>query len=325
LRRKIAITFILVILILAYLIFSALFLKLDIQDQIIRVSPGDSFKSISSELKERNIITFPFFINLYADFSYKAKQIKTGEYEIKANDTIFAFIEDMIEGNNYYREFRIQEGISFFELILELKSNKYLKDDLGGNPESFLSKNLDIRHLNLEGLFAPETYFYKSGDLLSELLERAYRIQEKNLNDAWFSRSLNIPYQDKYDLLILASIIEKEGPEKLKIAGVFLRRLKLGMKLQTDPTVIYAMGRNYHGNIRKKDLLMKHPYNTYYIKGLPPGPISMPNKSSIIAASQLDNETALFFVSKGDGTHYFSDTYEEHRRAVIEYQLKNEG
>jgi UPF0755 protein len=130
-----------------------------------------------------------------------------------------------------------------------------------------------------------------------------------------------LPYADKYELLILASIIEKEGTEKDKIAGVFLRRLKLNMKLQTDPTVIYALGDNYDGNIKKKDLSIKHPYNTYYIKGLPPGPICFPSESSLIASSELNNENSLYFVAKGDGTHAFSDTYKDHVKAVRKYQL----
>ena len=174
---------------------------------------------------------------------------------------------------------------------------------------------------NLEGLFHPDTYFYQRGDKASEILIRAYKLHQKILDKAWEGRSLNISLSSKYEALILASIIEKEGIERNKISGVFNRRINLKMKLQSDPTVIYALGDQFDGDIKRSDLKIKHPYNTYVYKGLPPGPIGLASQVSLEASVNPKEGTSLYFVSKGDGSHKFSDTIEEHNKAVRDYQL----
>ena len=152
-------------------------------------------------------------------------------------------------------------------------------------------------------------------------MNRSNLKHQKILEELWNLKSLDLPYKNSYEALILASIIEKEGIEKRQIAGVFVRRLQLGMKLQSDPTIIYALGKDFDGDIKRSDITMKHPYNTYHIKGLPPGPIGLVSKSSIEAAINPAEGTSLYFVAKGDGTHHFSDTLKEHNQAVRKYQL----
>tara|TARA_B110000014_G_scaffold155520_1_gene109134 strand:+ start:8794 stop:9771 length:978 start_codon:yes stop_codon:yes gene_type:complete len=293
--------------------------ELGLNNKILTINSGDNLKTISSNLEKIGATRHTLLVNIYMRISGKETEIKTGEYLLKPDMNLLRILHDISLGNNYYRDIRIKESSTFKELIAELRNSKGLVDDLGSNPEAFLSEFL--APFSLEGVFAPETYFYKYGDTYSNLLKRAFDRQNLIVDKYWELRSMGLPYESKSDLLILASIVEKEGEEKELIAGVFLRRLLMGMKLQTDPTVIYAMGNNYHGNITKKDLRMQHPYNTYFIKGLPPGPISYPSQSSIQAASILNDEEYLYFVSKGDGTHYFSKSYEEHLKAVKKYQL----
>jgi UPF0755 protein len=176
-----------------------------------------------------------------------------------------------------------------------------------------------------EGQFFPDTYHFPAGTTDIEFLRRANQMLLQVLNEEWQQRTANLPYQTSYDALIMASIIEKEtgrADEREKIAGVFVLRLKQDMKLQTDPTVIYAMGTAYNGNIRRKDLEIDSPYNTYRYKGLPPTPIALAGREAIYAALHPEDGKALYFVSRGDGSHYFSNTLKEHNKAVAKYQLK---
>ena len=175
-----------------------------------------------------------------------------------------------------------------------------------------------------EGLFFPDTYHFPRATTDKEFLQRAYQRLQTVLEEEWQQRAENLPYQSAYEALIMASIIEKEtglASERETIAGVFVRRLNKKMKLQTDPTVIYAMGQQFDGNIRKKDLSIDSPYNTYRYKGLPPTPIALAGREAIYAALQPQDGKALYFVAKGDGSHYFSETLAEHNSAVAKYQL----
>ena len=176
-----------------------------------------------------------------------------------------------------------------------------------------------------EGLFFPDTYYFPKGTTDIAFLQRAYQRLKVVLDEEWQQRDANLPYQNAYEALIMASIIEKEtglASDRGTIAGVFVRRLNKNMKLQTDPTVIYAMGKQYNGNIRKKDLDIDSPYNTYRHKGLPPGPIALASREAIHAALHPEDGKSLYFVAKGDGSHYFSENLTEHNRAVAKYQLK---
>ena len=209
----------------------------------------------------------------------------------------------------------------FTEIIELIKKTEGLILNLGKFPEKKILLDLNLSYISPEGIFAPETYFFKKGDTVSNLLERSYKAQQAYSLNLWSKRQPNLPFKNFYEALILASIIEKEGNEKKEIAGVFINRLNSNMKLQSDPTVIYALGETFDGNIRRKDLRIKNPYNTYVYKGLPPGPISLVTKSSIEAVLNPVLSDNLYFVSRGDGTHKFSVTLREHNRAVRKYQL----
>ena len=193
---------------------------------------------------------------------------------------------------------------------------------LENNPELFIKSVTGSNYSSIEGIFSPDTYYYKKGDTTSSLLLRAYKQQKKELDKLWKTKTPGLPYKSPEEALTMASIIEKEGVEKKRIAGVFINRLNAKMRLQSDPTVIFALGKNFDGNIRKKDLSLRHPYNTYVNKGLPPGPISLVSLESIKAALQPEISSYYYFVSRGDGTHQFSATLEQHNKAVKEYQLK---
>jgi UPF0755 protein len=198
-----------------------------------------------------------------------------------------------------------------------------LKPDSARMSTANLLKAIGASEEHPEGLFAPDTYVYDPGTSDLDVYRQAYRMQMKLLQDAWANRSPDLPYNTPYEALIMASIIEKETgqpSERAMIAGVFVNRLKLGMLLQTDPTVIYGMGATFDGNLRKRDLLTDGPYNTYTRTGLPPTPIALPGRASIEAALRPANTTALYFVSRGDGTSHFSATLNEHNRAVDKYQ-----
>ena len=247
--------------------------------------------------------------------------IKAGEYLVSKDENIFNLIKKISEGSVYYRQIRLKEGSTFNEISDLFTNNQYVKKDHHFNNVEKIKAILDLDVISLEGQFHPDTYNYIKGDSYIDILNRSNLKHQEILEELWNSRSLNLPYKNSYEALILASLIEKEGIEKRQIAGVFVRRLQIGMKLQSDPPIIYALGKDFDGDIKRSDITMKHPYNTYHIKGLPPGPIGLVSKSSLEAAVNPKEGTSLYFVAKGDGTHYFSDTLEEHNRAVRKYQL----
>jgi len=263
-----------------------------------------------------------FFLNQYSRILGKSTQIKTGEYLITNNDSIFSLLDKFSKGEIYYRSVRFKEGSTFPQLLLILQQLDGINNNLKGNPDSLIAKETGSKYSSMEGIFSPDTYFYKKGDTASSLLVRAYKQQKKELNSLWKNRMPGLPYKSEEDALTMASIIEKEGVEKKRIAGVFINRLNARMRLQSDPTVIFALGNNFDGNIRKKDLRLRHPYNTYMNLGLPPGPICLVSLESIKAALHPEISNDYYFVSRGDGTHQFSATLEQHNKAVKEYQLK---
>ena len=286
------------------------------------VKQGMSMQDISFLLKSNNLLYSTFFLNQYSRILGKSTQIKTGEYLVTNNDSIFSLLDKFSRGEIYYRSVRFKEGSTFSQLLLILTELDGIIDNLKVNPDSLIVKETGSKYSSMEGIFSPDTYYYKKGDTASSLLVRAYKQQKKELNTLWKNRMPGLPYKSEEDALTMASIIEKEGVEKKRIAGVFINRLNAKMRLQSDPTVIFALGKNFDGNIRKKDLRLKHPYNTYMIQGLPPGPISLVSLESIKAALQPEITNDYYFVSRGDGTHQFSATLEQHNKAVKEYQLK---
>ena len=292
------------------------------KELVVDVKQGMSMQDISFLLQSNNLLYSTFFLNQYSRILGKSTQIKTGEYLVTNNDSIFSLLDKFSKGEIYYRSVRFKEGSTFSQLLLILKQLDGIIDNLKVNPDSLIAKETGSKYSSMEGIFSPDTYYYKKGDTASSLLVRAYKQQKKELNTLWKNRMPGLPYKSEEDALTMASIIEKEGVEKKRIAGVFINRLNAKMRLQSDPTVIFALGKNFDGNIRKKDLRLKHPYNTYMIQGLPPGPISLVSLESIKAALQPEITNDYYFVSRGDGTHQFSATLEQHNKAVKEYQLK---
>jgi len=290
------------------------------------IEPGKTFKDLNKKLKSYHILKNNYYFEFYSRFMGYAKKIKSGEYRLNPKLTPVEIINIFISGTNVVQHsITFVEGWSIIDMLNKIASNKILVKKLEDYSQKSLLDKLNITNKNAEGLFFPDTYYFTRGTSDIELLKRAYTRQQEILKNEWEQRETGLPYKTNYDALIMASIIEKEtalASERGMIAGVFVRRLKNKMKLQTDPTVIYAMGKKYKGNIRKKDLKIDSPYNTYRHHGLPPTPIALVGQEAINAALHPEEGDTLYFVSKNDGSHYFSKTLDEHNKAVRKYQLK---
>jgi len=252
--------------------------------------------------------------------------MQAGQYEIARGSSARELIDKLFAGSIAQRPFALIEGWNIRQLRDALRSEVRLRQETATLSDAELMARLGRPGMHPEGRFAPDTYFfapYSSSDL--ELLGWALRAQEARLAEAWSSRAAGLPYTRSDELLVMASIVEKEtgqAGERAEIAGVFVRRMQIGMRLQTDPTVIYGIGAGYDGNITRADLLRPTPYNTYTIDGLPPTPIAMPGKAALDAAAHPAAGNSLYFVGRGDGSHQFSATLSEHNAAVHEYQLR---
>jgi len=291
---------------------------------IIEVEKGYGLNQVIDRLNEQELVNRPLILKGYVKVFKRSDDIKAGEYLISKTNNAIQLIQKISEGSVYYHQIRLREGSTINELIDLFKNNDALKKDKNFEDKNKIRSNLGLEINSLEGMFHPDTYNYIKGDTYLDILKRSNIKHQKILNELWDQRKIGLPFNNSYEALILASIIEKEGTEKNQIAGVFVRRLKLKMKLQSDPTIIFALGDEYDGDIKSSHIKMKHPYNTYYIQGLPPGPISLVSESSIEAALNPEEGNSLFFVSKGDGTHYFSDTLEEHNQAVQRFLLNKQ-
>ena len=288
---------------------------------MIEVEKGYGLNQVIDRLSEQGLVNRPLILKGYVKVFKRSDDIKAGEYLISKTNNAIQLIQKISEGSVYYHQIRLREGSTINELIDLFKNNDALKKDKNFEDKNKIRSDLGLEINSLEGMFHPDTYNYIKGDSYLDILKRSNIKHQKILNELWDQRKIGLPFNNSYEALILASIIEKEGTEKNQIAGVFVRRLKLKMKLQSDPTIIFALGDEYDGDIKSSHIKMKHPYNTYYIQGLPPGPIGLVSESSIEAALNPEEGNSLFFVSKGDGTHYFSDTLEEHNQAVQRFQL----
>ena len=314
--------FIIVIAFLVGMLVFNLYRPIQISETIIlNVDRGYGLNQVIETLNQRKLIKRPLILKAYVRVFKSKANIKAGEYLILKDENIYQLIEKINEGRVYYRQIRLKEGSTFNEILSLFTNNNYIKRDSHFYNLDNIKALLNIEVKSLEGQFHPDTYNYIKGDSYIDILNRSNLKHQNILEELWNLKSLDLPYKNSYEALILASLIEKEGIEKKQIAGVFVRRLKLGMKLQSDPTIIYALGKDFDGDIRRADILMKHPYNTYHIYGLPPSPIGLVSKSSIEAAINPEEGTSLYFVAKGDGTHHFSDTLKEHNKAVRKYQL----
>lgn len=288
------------------------------------VEPGMSLRAVAKELTRRGVLDTPYYLVALGRLEEKSRHIQAGEYVIPPGTTPRSLLEMMISGRVRLHSFTVVEGWTFAQLRDALDRAKVLELTLSGLDDGEVMARLGHADQHPEGRFLPETYHFPRGTTDLEFLRRAYNAMAGRLQSEWARRQEGLPLSSPYEALILASIVEKETAvesERAQIAGVFVRRLQRGMRLQTDPTVIYGMGDRYNGNIRRSDLRRDTPYNTYTRAGLPPTPIALPSVESIRAVLHPDDGDALFFVSRGDGSHAFSATLAEHNRAVIKYQL----
>lgn len=291
---------------------------------ILVLEPGTSYAGLVNQLHRRDLSRDRFWWRALGWRMNAGARIKAGEYRITPGTRPADFLSDVMAGRVVQHAFTIVEGWTFTDLRRALAAEDRLLHALEGLDARDVMVRLDRPGAHPEGRFLPETYHYTLGTPDIEILRRANAALEKALDAAWTERDTGLPYGSPDEVLVMASIIEKETAvpeERGRIAGVFVRRLERGMRLQTDPTVIYGLGDGFDGNLRRDDLRRDTPYNTYTRGGLPPTPIALPGRASLQAAVHPADGTALYFVSRGDGSHVFSDTLEEHNRAVARYQL----
>ncbi len=301
--------------------------QFDDSQRAFTVQKGWSSKRVANELEKAGLIDKPHWFYVYARMSEKGVGIKSGEFNIVGNPTIPELIDVFVGGQTVQYSGSIIEGSTFKQIRARLAANDELVQTMTDMSDEQIMDAIGLSGQHPEGLFFSDTYRFPKNTTDLDFLKRANDLLQKVLNEEWANRDPDIPLKTPYEALILASIVEKEtaAPEERPlIAGVFMSRLKIKMRLQTDPTVIYGMGDAYDGNIRRKDLTTDTPYNTYTRAGLPPTPISMVGREAIHAVMHPEATTKLYFVARSDGTgtHQFSETIEQHNAAVRKYQLK---
>ncbi|OGB81126.1 MAG: aminodeoxychorismate lyase, partial [Burkholderiales bacterium RIFOXYD2_FULL_59_8] len=272
---------------------------------------------------ESGVQTSPEMLYWWFRLSGQARQIKAGSYELETGLTPYRLLSKLTRGEEALRSVTLVEGWTFKQLRATLLKEEHLKPDSKGLDNAVIMEKLGQSGRHPEGRFYPDTYTYAKGSSDLKLLLRAMHAMDKHVAQAWQLRAADTPLKTPEDLLILASIVEKETgqvSDRAMVASVFNNRLRLGMMLQTDPTVIYGLGERFDGNLRRRDLLADTPWNTYTRTGLPPTPIAMPGKASLMAAAQPASSQALYFVARGDGSSQFSDSLDAHNRAVNKYQ-----
>ncbi len=291
----------------------------------LSIELGNSPREIAEAWVRAGVDTPPLLLYEWFRWSGQARKIRAGSYEAPAGTTPIRLLEKMVRGDETLAVVRFTEGWTFRQIRGELAHAEALKPTLATLSDAEVMQALGAPGLSPEGRFHPDTYAYSKGSTDLAVLKRAYRAMEQRLAEAWQERAADSPLQSADEALALASIIEKEtgvGSDRGLVAGVFVNRLRLGMPLQTDPTVIFGLGPAFDGNLRKRDLLADTPYNTYTRTGLPPTPISIPGKAALLAAVRPEPTRALYFVARGDGSSEFSETLAEHNRAVNRFQRK---
>lgn len=298
------------------------------RSESLLLKPGTTVRGLAHELHQREILDRPWYFQLFVRFGGQASRLQAGEYQIDTAMTPRELLALLVSGKVVQHQFTIVEGWNIRELLAAIAADPVLEQTLQGESsaeriESLMSAlGRDGQHP--EGRFLPDTYSFPRGTSDVAFLRRAARAMDQVLTELWPEREEGLPLKSAEEALILASIVEKETAvpdERPLIAGVFVNRLRKNMKLQTDPTVIYGIGENFDGNIRRRDLRRDTPYNTYTRKGLTPTPIAMAGRDAIEAVLHPDETKALFFVARGDGSHKFSRTLAEHEAAVVKYQL----
>jgi UPF0755 protein len=288
-----------------------------------RVKPGTSVRAIAHAAQAAGLQVNELAFAGLARLTGTAQNLRAGRYAVERGTTLAGLLAKLKAGDVIHERLTIVEGMTFRELRAQLAANADLRQDSATLSPAELLQAIGAGEAHPEGLFAPETYLYDPGSSDLDIWRQAYRAQMSMLQQAWDARDPGLPYKSPYEALIMASIVEKEtgqASERPLIAGVFVNRLKRGMLLQTDPTVIYGLGERFDGNLRKRDLLADGPYNSYTRSGLPPTPIALPGRASIEAALKPATTDALYFVARGDGSSHFSSSLDEHNRAVDKFQ-----
>jgi len=294
--------------------------------QLLTIKSGTSFNAFSQKLVADKWIVNNFWLKIYTKIDTDLAKIKIGTYLITPNTNLLELLAQVVAGKEHQFTITFIEGSTLKQWVEQLNQHRYIKhtfsNELAKNWYSLVASELKLSMKHPEGLFFPDTYSFVNQTTDIEILRRAYQKMEHELEQAWSARLGGLPYETPYQALIMASIIEKESGKHAEhelISSVFVNRLNIGMRLQTDPTIIYGLGERYKGDIKRKHKREKTPYNTYRIDGLPPTPIAMPGKSAIIAALNPVLSDYYYFVSDGKGQHVFSTTLVEHNQAVRRY------
>ncbi|MBT9506823.1 MAG: endolytic transglycosylase MltG [Rhodoferax sp.] len=289
----------------------------------LSVEPGTSARGIAQAVSEAGVQVDPSWLYWWFRLSGDSRQIKAGSYELSRGTSPRSLLRKLVRGEEALRAVTLVEGWNFVQVRAALLKAEQLKPETQGLKADAIMAALGRPGVHPEGRFFPDTYTYAKGSSDLAVLKRAMRAMDKRLEAAWSQRQPDSPLKTPEQALILASIVEKEtgrASDRPMIAGVFSNRLRIGMMLQTDPTVIYGLGEAFDGNLRRRDLQTDTPWNTYTRAGLPPTPIAMPGKSALLAAVQPAQTRALYFVARGDGSSQFSSSLDEHNRAVNKYQ-----
>jgi UPF0755 protein len=288
------------------------------------IAPGTRFRGAARGIENAGVALGRLQFELLARALGRDQDIKAGSYELAAAPTPLELLDKLTRGDVTQAEVRFIEGWTFRQLRAALDAAPFLRHDTQGMSDAQLLQKIEARETHPEGLFFPDTYLFSRGTSDLRVLQRAYQAMQRHLAEAWEQREPSLPYKTPYEALIMASVIEKEtgrAEEREMVAGALVNRLRIGMLLQVDPTVIYGLGESFDGNLRKIHLQTDGPYNTYLRAGLPPTPIAAPGRASLRAALRPAKTSALYYVARGDGSSEFSRTLEEHNRAVRKYQL----
>ena len=289
------------------------------------IEPGQSARQVAQSVADAGIAVSPWLLYQWFRGSGEARLIRAGSYEIPPGLSPVQLLRKLVDGDQALARLRLIEGWTFRQIRAELARTPTLRTDSAAMSDTELMAALGSPGLMPEGRFFPDTYTYAKGSSDLAVLRRAHVAMRKRIEAAWTQRAPDTPLASPDELLTLASIIEKEtgrADDRPMVASVFVNRLRIRMPLQTDPTVIYGLGERFDGNLRRKDLQTDTPYNTYTRNGLPPTPIAMPGRDSLMAAIRPASSKALYFVARGDGTSQFSETLADHNRAVDKYQRK---
>ena len=291
----------------------------------VKIAPQSSLASIAEQLRNQGLSTYTLPLQISAKALLVGSKLKPGTYLLPINASIGKVLLQIARGDRVRESIAIIPGMTIWQLRNQIDSHPALIHQTKGLSSKALLQSLNLNYPNDEGLFFPDTYIFDPDELDLNIYRRASQAMQKQLAQAWAQKPADSPLKSPYELLILSSIIEKEtgkSSDRGLVSAVFINRLSKGMLLQTDPTVIYGIGPRFDGNLRKADLRRDTPYNTYMRKGLPPSPIAMPSRDSILAAVNPAKTNALYFVAKGDGSSHFSETLAEHESAVNRYQRK---